>query len=153
MGEEIKQMVKWFEELLEVDGIQLRFGSDFSDGCSSCKKLYDIDGKYLTRKILYFDKSNKTLMTHAPGGSHWLRNNNMQKIVFNENVRWVMDYEIRGVDVIGPTWVVVEDNKHNVLKSRDIITSRFSCVYDDMFDAYLKFKEKYVESAFSKSKH
>lgn len=125
MGEEIKKMVEWFEELLETDGIKLAFGNDFSDDCSTYGHLYDIDSLYLTRRVLYFDKSTKKLMTHAPGGSNWRRNSNIRRLAFGSNVRWVMSSEIRGENIIEPSWVLVEDNNINILKSRDIRSRRF----------------------------
>lgn len=132
MCEKIKKMIEWFEELLETDGIKLAFGNDFSDDCSVYDCLYDIDELYLARKILYFDKSAKKLMTHAPGGCYWRRNSNIRRVVFSENVRWVMANEIRNADIISSGYVLVEDNNRNIIKSKDIISNRFVRLCDSM---------------------
>ena len=122
MDENIEKRIKWFESLLNVDGIKLAFGPDFSDDCSSYE--YGIDQEYLSRKVLYFDKETNRLMTHAPGGSHWRRNSNILKISSNENFRWVLSAAIEGKMELLPkyriVYVLVETNDWHVVLEKDI---------------------------------
>ena len=93
---ETKEIVKWFEDLLGVENIVFLYGADNKvfngDG-------YDFDCLILTRKVLYYDKTNNIISTHSPYGSHWEKRKDVLKLKTTENFRWI----IKGEDFLSCT--------------------------------------------------
>ena len=83
-----EESIKWFEELLKVRNITFLVGTEqkvFN------KNEYDFDRDILTRKVLYYDKTNNAISTHSPYGSHWEKRKDVVKLKANENFRWVIE--------------------------------------------------------------
>ena len=85
-----EESIKWFEELLKVRNITFLVGTEqkvFN------KNEYDFDRDILTRKVLYYDKTNNAISTHSPYGSHWEKRKDVVKLKADENFRWVINGE------------------------------------------------------------
>ena len=83
-----KEIKKWFEDLLGVENITFLLGAE--------QEVYngdDFDREILTRKILYYDKTNNTISTHSPYGTHWEKRKDVVKLKSDENFRWVINGE------------------------------------------------------------
>ena len=85
-----KEIIKWFEDLLGTENITFLFGTEQK---VYTRNGYEFDRDILTRKLLYYDKTNNTISTHSPYGSHWEKRKDVVKLKADENFRWVIDGE------------------------------------------------------------
>ena len=85
-----KEIIKWFEDLLGTENITFLFGTEQK---VYTRNVYEFDRDILTRKLLYYDKTNNTISTHSPYGSHWEKRKDVVKLKADENFRWVIDGE------------------------------------------------------------
>lgn len=88
MTQDYLKIKEWFEELLNVDNISIVYGNNM-DSCENMDE-YDIDRYALSRKLLYFDKSNNVLSTNSPYGTHWEKRKDVVKVKSSYNFRWII---------------------------------------------------------------
>lgn len=103
---EIKEIIDWFENLLNVKGLKFKYTINHynADGLDK----FDFEREILTRKVLYYDTTNNVISTHSPYGSHWESRKDVVKIKASENFRWC----IKGEDFIScykPCNITYED--------------------------------------------
>lgn len=84
-----KEIIKWFETLLGVESITFLYDMD-NKVFDANGDGYDFESKVLTRKVLYYDKTNNIISTHSPYGTHWEKRKDVVKLKSNENFRWVI---------------------------------------------------------------
>lgn len=106
MDNEVREIIEWFENLLDVDGLTFKYSKDNLD--ASILNGYEFEREVLTRKLLYFDPTNNVITTHSPYGTHWENRKDVKKIVSTDNFRWCCKGD-EYLSCFRPSYIELED--------------------------------------------
>lgn len=123
---EIKEMIDWFENLLNVKGLKFKYSINHYDADNLNE--FDFEREVLGRKVLYYDTTNNVVSTHSPYGSHWENRKDVIKIKSTDNFRWC----IKGLDFLScykPSNIISEDYDGNTKLLKCCNEERVNALY------------------------